>query len=269
MVGSARASLSSLRQSVDWRRLGAAATGAIQLAIAASWIWLSDQVLAEWGNDFEFFVAVAQRWQATGDLYGLEQLSGPYQAMTGVSVLYPPIVLYLFVPFTVLPGFLWWVIPLGILGWHLFTARPAWWAWPVIALCLFAPRSQAIIIWGNTGMWIAAIVALGLRFAWASPFVLLKPTFLPFALIGVRRWAWWVGLAFLLVASLAMLPLWFDYVAAMRNNVGEWPPGFLYSLPDYILVAIPVVAWIARNDGRRQRVAVATIEPGLDVSSDR
>jgi hypothetical protein len=66
-----------------------------------------------------------------------------------------------------------------------------------------------------------------------------------------------------------MLPLWFDYLAAMRNNVGEWPPGFLYSLPDYILVSIPVVAWIARSGGRQQRVAVATIEPGLDVSSKR
>ena len=49
------------------------------------------------------------------------------------------------------------------------------------------------------------------------------------------------------LASLVMLPLWFDYLAAMRNNVGEWPPGLVYSLPDYLLVMVPVVAWWART----------------------
>ena len=144
------------------------------LAVAASWIALSGQVVGEWGNDLDFYVGAAQRWQETGALYRVEQLAGPYEAMTGVSMLYPPIVLYLFAPFLVLPGFLYWAIPLGLIAWHIALARPAWWAWPVMALLLFAPRSQAIIIWGNTGMWVAAIVAVGLRHPWASPFVLLE-----------------------------------------------------------------------------------------------
>lgn len=238
------------RQRLDWRLVSSATTVAILVSIVASWILLSGQVLDQWGNDFEFFVAVAQRWQVTGELYGVEQLAGPYHATTGVSVLYPPITLYLFAPFTVLPGFLWWAIPLGIVGWHVVSARPAWWAWPVMAALLFAPRSQAIVIWGNTGIWVTAFVALGLRFAWASPFVLLKPTFAPFAVIGIRRLSWWIGMAVLAAASLVMLPLWFDYVTAMRNNVGDWPPGLLYSLPDYLLTSIPIVAWLARRTSR-------------------
>ena len=253
---------------IDWRRIATVATAALLVAVAVSWIALSGQVLAEWGNDFDFYVGIAERWQETGALYGAEQLAGPYEAMTGVSMLYPPIYLYLFVPFLVLPGFLYWAIPLGLIACHIVLARPAWWAWPIMALLLFAPRSQAIIIWGNTGMWVAAIVAVGLRHPWASPFVLLKPTLAPFALIGIRHRSWWLGLAALVAVSLPMLPLWFDYLSAMRNNVGDWPPGFIYSIPDYLLVLVPVVAWVARRDGSEfRRVASATFERASVLSS--
>jgi hypothetical protein len=258
--------------SIDWRRVSRVATIALVASSAASLVSVAGDVLDQWGNDYLFFVGVAQRWVVTGDFYGVEQLAGPYVAASGVSVLYPPIALYLFVPFTVLPEFLWWAIPLVIVAWHIVTARPTWWAWPVIALLLFAPRSQSIIIWGNTGMWVMAFVAIGLRFAWASPLVLLKPTLAPFALIGIRRRSWWVGLAVLLAASLLLLPHWFDYITAMRNNVGAWPPGFLYSLPDCLLVAVPIVAWIARQERQSEvdaaRVASATIERGPMLSSN-
>ena len=248
--------------SIDWRRVSRVATAALVVSTAASLASVASDVVDQWGNDYEFFVGVAQRWVATGGFYGAEQLAGPYVAATGVSVLYPPIALYLFVPFTVLPAFLWWAIPLGIVAWHVVTARPAWWAWPVIALLLFAPRSQSIIIWGNTGIWVTAFVALGLRFAWASPLVLLKPTLAPFALIGIRRRSWWVGLVVLLAASLLLLPHWFEYIAAMRNNVGAWPPGFLYSLPDCLLVAVPIVAWVARRERAvRRRTAAWAASP--------
>lgn len=246
MVGDVKAAAPG-GTAVDWRRVSLVTTVVLLLAIAGSWIALRDQVVLDWGNDFDFFVDAAARWRATGDFYRVEQLAGSYHASTGVSMLYPPVALYLFAPFIVLPGFLWWAIPLGIVGWHVASNRPAWWTWPVMALLLFAPRSQAIIIWGNTGIWVAAFVALGLRFAWASPFVLLKPTFLPFALIGVRRRAWWSGMVMFILASLVMLPLWFDYLAAMQNNVGDWPPGLVYSVPDYLLVMVPVVAWFGRR----------------------
>ena len=126
---------------IDWRRIAMVATVLLLLAVAVSWIALSRQVVAEWGNDLDFYVGVAKRWQETGSLYRVEQLAGPYEAMTGVSMLYPPIALYLFAPFLVLPGFLYWAIPLGLIAWHIALARPAWWAWPVMALLRRLMRS--------------------------------------------------------------------------------------------------------------------------------
>ena len=217
------------------------------VASVLSWLWMAELVTSNAGNDYYFFVEAAERWQQTGTPYRVEQLTGPYIASNGISMLYPPIALYLFVPFTVLPAVLWWVIPIGIVTWHVVSARPAWWAWPLIAFALFLPRAQHILILGNTAMWVTALVALGLRYAWVSPFVLLKPTFLPFALIGIRRRAWWAGFALLCLVSLAMLPLWLDYYDAMRFNVGPFPGSLLYSLADYPMVMIPVVAWWARE----------------------
>lgn len=74
---------------------------------------------------------------------------------------------------------------------------------------------------------------------------MLKPTFAPFALIGIQRRAWWIGAGGLVAASLVLLPMWPDFIAALRNNVGPWP-GLFYSVPDYLFCAIPVVAWWAR-----------------------
>jgi len=227
------------------RLIAYAVTLGAVLGIVASNLTILPEVLNQWGEDYRFFAGVGRRWLETGAFYNAHQLAGPYEARSAVDVVYPPLALYLFVPFAILPAFLWWVIPLGTIVWHVWSSRPAWWAWPMMALIVLAPRSQSIIIWGNTGMWICAFIALGLRSAWASPLMLLKPTFAPFALIGIHRRAWWRGLALLIVASLALLPLWFDYLSAMRNNIGDWPPGFVYSLPDYLLAALPIVAWWA------------------------
>lgn len=187
------------------------------------------EILNQWGEDYQWFVEKTRRWVEFGQFYNEHQLAGPYEALSGRDVLYPPVVLFLFVPFLWLPAFLWWAIPLGVLGWHLVASRPAWWAWPILGGLVWIPRDQSIVIWGSTGMWIAAFVALGLRFAWASPFVLLKPTFGPFALM-----------------SIVVLPMWFDYYTALRNNVGPWP-GLLYSVPDFLFLLIPIVAWAART----------------------
>lgn len=225
------------------RYLAVAATVGIVLGITMSNALILPEVMNQWGEDYGFFRDVAQRWVETGAFYNPHQLAGPYEAATAVDVLYPPIALYLFVPFVWLPAPLWWLIPIGIVAWHVIDARPAWWAYPVIALLLWFPRSESMVIWGSTGMWVAALVALALRFPVFGSWVLFKPTFAPFALVGIRHRAWWIGLGILALASVVMLPLWFDYVRAMTNNVGPWPGSVLYSLPDYVLVLIPVVAW--------------------------
>jgi hypothetical protein len=235
------------------RRLWIAVTIGILLGILLSTLTILPEIINQWGEDYGFFVDKARRWVEIGQFYNPHQLAGPYEAETAIDVLYPPVALYLFVPFVFLPAFLWWIVPLGILGWHVRAARPAVWAWPILAVLAWVPRDQSIVIWGSTGMWIGAIVALALRFAWAAPFVLLKPTFAPFALVSVWRKAWWVGLALFALASLSVLPMWPDYFTALRNNVGPWPPGLLYSVPDYLFVAIPIVAWSARTQVRSDR----------------
>lgn len=208
---------------------------------------IAGEVHNQLGEDYQYFVDAAARWQATGSFYWPHQLAGPYQATSGIDVVYPPPALALFLPFTWLPAPLWWIIPLGIIAASVAAWRPAWWTWPVLALLVWFPRSESIVIWGNTAMWVAAAVALGLRWAGPAVLVLLKPTFLPFALIGANRRRWWIALALLGLAQLPFVWLWLDFVTAMRNNVGPWPPGFLYSLPDFAFVSIPVIAWAGRS----------------------
>ncbi|MDP9225118.1 MAG: hypothetical protein M3P18_14985 [Actinomycetota bacterium] len=225
------------------RPLAIATTAAIVLLAATSWVSHWDLVVDQWGNDLEFFVSVASRWLTSGDFYDPRQLAGPYEAAINVDTLYPPAALLLFLPFVWLPAVLWWAIPLGIVTWHVARCRPVWWVWPVLALILWYPRTQSIIVWGSTGMWIAAVVALGLRYRWPAALVMLKPTLAPFALIGVRsRWWWLVGVI-LFVVSVPMLA---DYLTAMSNEGGEF--GTLdYSLQDVPTIAIGVIAWWART----------------------
>ena len=244
------------------RRLGRSVAVAISIGIGIgigmSTLRLLPEIQNQWGEDYRFFVGAAQRWVDTGVFYQPHQLAGPYAARTAVDVLYPPIALYLFVPFVYAPPVLWWLIPLGIVTWHVLTCRPAWWIWPVIAVLLWLPRTQSMIIWGNTGIWIAAFVALGVRWAGPAALIAVKPTLAPFMLIGAWRRSWWVWTAGIAVASLPFLPLWFDYIKAIRNNVGDWP-GALYSLVDYPLLMIPVLAWLARTN--RPRDVAATADP--------
>ena len=94
-------------------------------------------------------------------------------------------------------------------------------------------------------MWIAAFVALGLRFAGPSVLVLIKPYFAPFALIGFGRRAWVVSAVVFGAINALLLPVWLEYFAAWRN-ASNWP-GLGYSPADFLMVAIPVVAWLARR----------------------
>ena len=81
----------------------------IAAAMAASmWVIIRDQNAI--GADPVFFRDIAQRWLDTGEFYTQRQLSGPYTTVTLQDNLYPPSALYLFVPFTVLPHVLWWIL---------------------------------------------------------------------------------------------------------------------------------------------------------------
>jgi hypothetical protein len=207
------------------------------------------------GHDFGVYSDAARRWMSGGGFYERYQLAGPYPVVDR-EVLYPPILLPLLVPFVWLPAMLWWIIPLGILTAIVVSWRPGPWAVVSILLCLTIPTvydsswSQIIVVAGNPVIWVAAFVALATRWPFFGPFALLKPTpvLMPFALVRVRRRAWWVGLAVLCAISLAFLPMWFDYVAVLRNARGV---SLTYAVSNVPLLAIPVLAWVGRHHEER------------------
>lgn len=204
--------------------------------------------VANIGVDYVLYRDATASWLGGGPFYLSHQLSGPY-VITHGDVLYPPPMLVLLVPFTVLPAVLWWLVPIAVTGFVVVGYRPRPWAWLAISLCLLFPITGVKILHGNPGLWFGAAIAAGTRLAWPSVLVFLKPTLLPFALIGITRRSWWRGLAGLAVLSLAFLPMWPDYVSALLNGRAEM--GLLYSLNEVPMVAIPVIAWIGQSPSAR------------------
>lgn len=194
------------------------------------------------GIDYSLYMETTRRWLSGGPYFEPYQLAGPYPISMG-DVLYQPNALLLFVPFTVLPAFLWWAIPLGVTAWSIVKLRPSVLAWPFIALCLAWPPTLARTVAGNPVMWVEAALALGCLYRWPAVGVLLKPTLFPFALIGVRDRRWWLALGLLIVASLPFGTMWLDWVRAVTNAQNG---GFLYSFQDVPILLLPIVAWKLR-----------------------
>jgi hypothetical protein len=215
---------------------------------------------AHGGEDLRIYLDHTDRWLHGGSYYDPRQLTGqPYQHVNEDS-LYPPPSAIFFLPFLWVPWPVWWLVPLAVIVASVIRSRPSFWVWPLIAACAVAPRTISLTIYGNTTMWVAASVAAALSWRIPSVLVLLKPTLLPFALIDVRRRAWWVGLAGLGIASVAMLPMWSDWLTAVLNLRGDdWTHnGF-----DVAYILIPVIAWLGtpgRVRGWRSRT-VATVSP--------
>jgi hypothetical protein len=205
------------------------------------------------GFDYQTYMSATQRFLNGGGFYAPYQLAGPYAIGTR-DILYPPSALWLFVPFTVLPAVLWWAIPLGIVGWVIASYRPSPWAWAAILALLVLPfpfdwhfsYALELVVTGNPAMWVVAAVAAGTRWRWPAAFVLLKPSLAPLALIGVRGRAWWLAAGGLAVLSLALVPLWIEYVTVVLNARGPRASLF-YSVTDLPLMLIPIVAWLGRR----------------------
>ena len=219
-----------------WRSAGIAVTatllvvGAVLVVAGFATHGWSDIV----GFDHAIYMDGAQRW-----LHG----DGFY-----LDLLYPPTALWLFVPASFLPAFLWWAIPIGFVAWSVADWRPAWWSWPLLALCLAWPNTTVAFVTGYPGLWVAMAIAAGLRWGWPGALVLLKPSLLPFALVGIRTRGWWMMTALLVLATLpmlAMLPTWLQVVT-------DGSGGLLYSLREVPLMLLPVVAWA----GRRRAIPV-------------
>jgi hypothetical protein len=221
----------------------------LAVAIASTTI---DRPPVVFGSDLELYLAATRAALAGSGFYPAEQLAGPFSVEVGV-VLYPPTTIALFAPFLVLPAILWWLIPLGLTAWLVVELRPSLLAWGVIALCAAFPQSVGLVVHGNPAMWVLLVLAIAVRERWLSALVLVKPSLLPFALLGIRDARWWITVGVGVVASLAILPLWLDYLRVLGNVQGS----LLYSLGDVPLVSIPIVAWL----GRRDRVRAGKLAP--------
>ncbi len=206
------------------------------------------------GVDFELYRDVTARWLHGGPFFEPYQLAGPYDIRAG-DVLYPPVALWLFVPFSSPAGILgslaavaWWAVPLGLTAAAVVRLRPIPAAWPLIALCATNPTTLLKVWTGNPVIW--SMLAMALAVAGSSrisaPFVLLKPSLAPFALFGLGRRSWWLGLGLLLVLCLPFGGLWADWLASVANSRGG---GLLYSALEIPMLLLPLVAWLGRTRG--------------------
>jgi hypothetical protein len=199
----------------------------------------------EAGMDFWFYRDIGVRWLADGTYYLPHQLTGePYVFTAMADVLYPPSALVLFVPFVWLPAILWWVIPLGVVAYVVWSYRPSPWAWVAIAACVAWPRTFGAVLFGNTDMWVAAAVAGGLRWGWPAALLTIKPMFVPLGLPAIRKPSAWIAGAVMLAISLPMLG---DYWTAARNLVVSDP--FAYWTVSLPFAVLPLVAWWGRSRG--------------------
>lgn len=223
------------------RSLAAVITVLAAIEIGLAYVGLFGQRFL--ANDLNGYLAGARRFLEHGSPYLPEQLTGAWTLQPD-SFIHPPVAVLLFVPFLVLPAVLWWAIPLGLTAWSVVRMRPAAWAWPLMALGLLWPRTAGILIAGNTDMWVAAAIAIALAVSLPTTVLLImKPSYLPFALIGTPWRSWWIAGVAIGVAALAFAGLWFDYLTVLRGVTLE--P--LYSLYNAPFVLIPVIAWLART----------------------
>jgi hypothetical protein len=202
------------------------------------------------GVDFHLYVDYgAARWLHGDGFYWPEQLAGPYQLHSLPSILYPPPILLVLVPFTVLPAILYWLIPGALTAWAVIRLRPAPWALALMTLLAVTGEVQGPIFWGTPVIWLVPAVAWGFLLGWPAAFVLIKPTLAPFALVGLHRPRRFVlGIFALAAVSLPLLPLWFDWLAAIRNS--DLDP--TYGASQILLLLVPLIAVLGRTRNREQ-----------------
>jgi hypothetical protein len=206
------------------------------------------------GVDFQLYRDATVRWLHGGTFYEPYQLAGVYNIRPG-DILYPPVALWLFVPFAIEPPPLdaiaavgWWAIPIGVTLFAVWRLRPRPAVWPLIALCASNPTTILKTWTGNPVMWSMAALALAVvgSSRLTAPFVLLKPSLAPFALFGIRRRSWWLGAFVLAVMSAPFVVsgLWAEWITTLSNSRGG---GILYSSLEAPMLLLPVVAWLGRR----------------------
>jgi hypothetical protein len=242
---------------VDLSRAGRVFATVLAGVLIALSVWETADVWQEFasrnglGQDWAFYVSLGRRWLDSGVLYGDRQLTGTYHVLVNVDNLYPPPSILVFAAFAVVPtplsALVWWGMPLGLLVKALVKFRSSPWTWPLMAACVFWPRSLGSLVAGNSDLLSAGFVAGGLIWGWPGVLGVFKPSFGPFALTGIRRRSWWVGLGLVALVSLPFLlgGAWSQYLIA----VSHWDLPWDRSILNVPLLLIPVLAWLGRRSG--------------------
>ena len=203
--------------------------------------------------DYHLYIEATRRFFTDGTYYVPSQIAGPYPTDPGV-ILYPPPFVLVVAPFLALPWIFWWAVPIGIVVAVVAYHRPRVAAWPFMAACLWFPGTTVMVVAGNPTMLFVAGVALATVWAVFGPLVLFKPSLFPFAFIGIRRQAWWLGLAVLVLVSVPFGAMWLDYVKVLAN--ARQPLGLFYNFAQVPTMLLPVAAWLGRSQrapGQRPR----------------
>ena len=234
---------------IDWRRaMRVVAVAAFVVAIIRAIAYYATIPAPDRsvGIDYQLYVDAARRWLDNGIFYLPFQTAGPYNVIGIGEVLYPPVILWLLLPFTILPAVLWWAVPFALTAIAIVRMRPAAWSLAVAGAICTTHAVQAPIFWGTPVIWLTPAVAWGFLLGWPAVFVLIKPTLAPFALAGwTRPRAFLAGVIAFAALSLPFLPMWFDWLAAVRNS----DLGITYAFTQNLLLVVPVVTWLGR-DGR-------------------
>ena len=214
-------------------------------------------------NDYDHCMGVARRWLADGSYFLPVQLEGPHIWHWG-EVLYPPVALWLFVPFSFLPMAAWFAVPLAVIAAGFHRLRPAPWALAVMALLLCEPVALVEVASGNPLIWFIAIEFTALAWRLPASLGLFKPSLLPFALVGIHTRRWWAALGLLVLLSLPFLQLSFTWVRVVLDTNGRG--GLLYNVHEFTYALIPYIAWLGsdRFDARqltRARTALRRLLP--------
>jgi hypothetical protein len=247
-----------------------AATMAILVVAAFEWgvrTWAAVlNAPAVLGLDARFYMDRTASWLAGTGFYQPWQLTGqPYVVEPG-AVTYPPTALLLFTPFALgLPMVLWWAVPLGVIGAVLIRSRPPVLTWPLLALVLIYPRTWVVVALGNPSMWAIAAGVAGTVWGWPAAFAVLKPTFAPLALIGIRWRSFWITAAGLLAVSVLFGSMWSDYVTALRYATTS--RGVEYLLGEWPIALVLIFAVTARGRGSMWPASLTRI-PGRPKRAD-
>lgn len=231
-------------------RIVCAVAAGVLLLAAFGVFWNQWTNPATWsfnGMDIHGYMAATHRWLDTGTPYVASEVAGPFAYNGAESFLHPPVSLWLFAPFLVLPLQLWWALPIAATVWVVWSWHPAPWSWPLLAAALVWPTTQVALFTGNTDLWILAAVALGLRFGWPALLVVVKPSLIPLVFVGARRRSWWIGAAIVAALCLPFGVLWLDWLHVIQNS----PADLGYSGRSYVFVlGIPLIAWLAQVTSR-------------------